>query len=239
MGNRLFVRARKRANEKRMRALSKRIQELRPRWNVEDRERVALEKPVFWGYRRRLVLKKVATKRKDAGRLLELLVFVQKEEDSKRKDFKHWNRIKRRWEVSNHTPRHFWSYEFSKIPSHLRRYFEFQQMDLRRGRYRVQDPSVFDSRLSKLYLTHRFLPNVERERELSYTTAKFEQLGGWNAFQKVKSRKARWKTWGHTDPKRRHFDAAYCQELQLALCMHSAGELNIERGKEVIEIAET
>lgn len=236
MGNRLCVRARKAAAEKTVRAMVLRKWELTRFRRSEELERVPLEKPVFWGYRRRLILRKDIAARKDADRLLELLVVVQKEEDCRRKDFKRWDKQTHRWETWEHRPRKLWRCEYERLPSYLKPYFESYLNDRHQLRYRIALPWMFESRRSKLYLTHRFLPNVEREREVSYLSARIEQGQLMGIYAKVSSRRSYWSNC-YNDDKRKLQAKIHRQEIAAGYECHAAGKLLQERGKEVNEDA--
>jgi hypothetical protein len=239
MGNRILVRARKKAAEKAVRAMMLRRQELRRYRRDDDRERIAFEKPVFWGYQRRLILRQDVARRKDAKRLLELLKIVQKEELSRRKDFKCWNPKARRWEVWNHTPRELDPREFQRLPPDLQCYFESFCHERFGSQYRVRFQWWFETRRCKWYLTHRFLPNVERERELSFLKAKIDQEQLFGLYAKVKSRKARWKTWSRGLSKQKARDQIHRIEVASATELQAMGLLALERGKEVMHDAQT
>jgi hypothetical protein len=233
MGNRLIRRARKEAAEKTVRTLMRRRFELRRYRRTDDRERVALEKPVFWVYRRHLILRKDIASRKDAKRLLGLLAIVQKEEDCRRKDFKRWDKLTHRWESWNHTPCKLSPAEYRKLPDDLQCFFESYQHDRWGRMYRVVHPWWFASRRRKLYLTHRFLPNIEREREQSYLEARVEQGQLMGIYTKVKSRRSSWgNDWNAR--KRKLGDLGDAKQVLHAMEIHAAGQLHLERGKEVI-----
>jgi hypothetical protein len=239
MGNRLIRRDRKDVAEKNVRALFERRQQLaRAKWKG-DRERFELEKPVFWGWRRRFVLSESAATRQDAPILANLLQVLQKEEDSRRRDFKYWDWRARRWGQWNHTPRRLSVLSFARLPLELKPYFEGCFGSKHGHEYHVRFPWMFETRVSKLYLTHCFLPNMEREREESFMNAKIEQGQLYGAYQKIKSRKARWKGYVPVLPKDKLMAVRHREEIAEALEIHAVGQLQAERGKEVIQNAKT
>ena len=238
MGNRLCVRANKKAAEKRIIRIRKRLHELWKLDRHENEERVPLEEPKFWGYRRELVLRKDIASRSDARRFHELLGYVQRVDDCRRKDFKTWNPRLRRWEEWRHKPSKLTSRRFERLPKHLKTYFHVGWEYYQRV-YRFSEPWVFESRRHKLWITHRFIPNVELKQEVAYLKALTDQGCLQEHGLKIKSpRRNGWKRYGrHSKPKLR--DRVHREEMLLALELHAAGLLQNERGKEVKKNAET
>ncbi|HEX2900587.1 MAG TPA: hypothetical protein VHS96_12775 [Bacteroidia bacterium] len=237
MGNRLVVRAHKTAAEKRMIRIRKRMHVL---WDLdrhENEERVPLEEPKFWGYRRHLILRKDVASRGDARTYFELLQHVQKVEDSRRKDFKAWNPKLRRWEEWRHTPSKLNSRRYERLPRHLKSHF-YGGWDYYQRVYRIIEPWVFESRRHKLWITHRFIPNVELKQELAYLNALETQECLQAHGLKVKCpRRNGWKKYDrHSKPKLR--DRVHRLEMLEALEIHASGRLDAERGKEGMHDAE-
>jgi hypothetical protein len=236
MGNRLIRRDRKTVAEERVRAMVARRKVL---WDLgrEGRLRVPLDEPLFWGYRRSLVLRADVMRRKDAARLLALLPMVQKEEDCRRKDFKRWDKQTRRWMVWNHTPRKLSPWEYAKLPEDQKCYFERIWSYWKGTRYMISEPWMFVSKRSKLYITHRFVPNTEVEQELKYLNDRFEQSEWDGIATKVKTRRNRWKKRQQTPRKRRILDSIHRKEIGEAGEWLAQGKLAWARGKEVNEDA--
>lgn len=237
MGNRLIRRDRKTVAEERVRAMMVRRKVLR-RLGREGRLRVPLEEPVFWGYRRELVVRPDVLNRKDAHRILALLPIVQKEEDCKRKDFKRWDWQARSWVEWNHTPRKLFPREYALLPADLKCYFEVHWSYWRGKRYMISHPWMFTSKRSKLYITHRFVPDTEVLQEMSYIDGRVEQNQWQGIANKVKSRRNRWKKRRQLPRKRRILDQIHRWEVNDSLHWHAQGLLGCERGKEVMEDAE-
>jgi hypothetical protein len=232
MGNRLICRARKEAAEKAMRAMVKRIDALYT-MGREGRLRVPLEKPVFWGYRRELILRPDVARRQDAEGLLVLLRTVQKLEDSKRKDFKVFDKQRRRWADWHHTPRKLAPRVYDALRPDLKCHFHWTWTPWKGSRYEITHNWMYASRRSKLYLTHRFIPNVEVEQELSYLKARMEQDMLWEKYRHVKSRKTT-REWPWDTSRRKLRSQMLAQEIREGLEVHACGQLCLERGKEVI-----
>lgn len=236
MGNRLMWRARKKHAAKRLRRMVQRIDDLR-RSKGRNKLRVPLDAPVLWGYRRCLVLRPDAARRSDSDRLLALLAVVQKVEDCKRKDFKRWDYRIRRWEQWRHTPRKLSPREYEKLPAELKCYFSWIWSYWKGKRYVITHDWMFATRRSKLYLTHRFIPDVEIEQELSYLRERIDQGRLWGKYRKIKCRKTH--SWRGDSRRRKLRDHAHRQEIRLGKQLFDAGELALERGKEVNADAKT
>ena len=236
MGDRLFVRANKTAAEKRMIQIRRRSNQLWILDRHENEERVPLEVPKFWGYRRHLVVRKDIASRSDARRFLELLQHVQKVEDARRKDFKNWNPKLRRWEEWRHTPAKLNSRRYERLPNHLKGYF-YQGWDRYQRVYCVIEPWVFESRRSKLWITHRFIPNVELKQEIAYLDALETQGCLREHGLKIKSpRRNGWKSI-RRDTKSKLRDREHRKEVNEAWEAFAQGRLDYARGKEVMDDA--
>lgn len=236
MGNRLIRRDRKTVAEERVRAMVVRREVL---WRLgrENKLRVPLDEPVFWGYRRELMLRPDILRRRDAPRLLALLPIVQKEEDCKRKDFKHWDKQTRRWEEWRHTPRKLYPGEYRQLPEELQCYFERTWSYWKGTRYMISHPWMFVSKRAKLYITHRFVPDTEVEQELHYLADRMLQ-NDWDGIAiKVKSPRNRWKKRRRVPRKRRILERIHQKEIAEAQEWHAQGKLDWARGKEVSEDA--
>ncbi len=235
MANRLIRRARKEAAEKTMRAMVKRIDDLYT-MGREGRLRVPLEKPVFWGYRRELILRADVARRQDAEGLLLLLRAVQKVEDSKRKDFKVFDKQRRRWLDWYHRPRKLGPRAYEALRPDLKPHFHRTWSHQKGTRYEITHNWMFASRRSKLYLTHRFIPNVEVEQELSYLKGRMEQGMIWEKYQHVKCRKTT-REWLMDTDRRKLRARMMDREIREGLESHAARQLDRERGREVIHDA--
>jgi hypothetical protein len=232
MGNRLFRRLLKTEAEKSVRRLEHRLDDLYT-MGREGRLRVPLEKPIFWGYRREFVLREDIARRQDAERLLVLLSKIQKVEDSKRKDFKVWDRPTKRWRDWHHKPRKLSPREFQSLPPDLKCHFNSTWSYWKGLRYEITHTWMFVTRRSKLYLTHRFIPNVEVEQEISYLSERYDQGRLWQTYSRVKSRKTS-RRWSLNAKRYLLRDRQAWLERDEALEIHAGGRMDLERGKEVM-----
>lgn len=238
MGNRIVRRIHKDAMEKLWIRQRRRMDVLYRLNRWDEGVLVPMEEPKFWGYRRELILRKDIANRRDADRLLELLKIVQNVQDCRRKDFKQWNPKLKRWEEWPHRPSKISIRRWEKLPESLRCFFH-RSWDKYQFVYRITDPWMFETRRHKLWITHRRLPNVEVEQELDYLDARWVQACVYDRFySKVKSRKTTRK-WCWNLEKERLRDRAHRQEIEEGLRLHWNGLLADERGKEVIQDAET
>lgn len=236
MGNRLVRRDRKTVAEERVRAMIARRKVL---WHLEEegKLRVPLEEPFFWGYRREFILRADVARRRDADRLLQVLSLVQKPEDCKRKDFLVYDRQTRRWYQWHHTPKTLSIRQFQWLPEDLKCYFNLAWCFELRWRFEVTHPWMFQTRLSKLYITHRFVPDAEAEQASDYLEAKILQGQLWGIATKVKSGRNRWKKRRRPIQKWQAYARIHRQETDQALECHAQGKLGWARGKEVMQDA--
>jgi hypothetical protein len=238
MGNRIIRRAYKVAAENQIIRIMRKRCEL---FRLDTRSQevlVPLDKPVFWGYRRFLVLREDVAKRKDSGRFQALLALVQHVQDSKRKDFKTRLGRSKAWQENYHRPRRISARVFKNLPATLKCYF-IGAWNEKQMVYRVDDPWMFETRVHKLWITHRWVPNMELKQEVAYWDDIWEQRQLSGAYRKIKSRKARWKTWRLELAEHKRTRLLHEAETADALELHAAKRLDEERGKEVILNAET
>jgi hypothetical protein len=237
MGNRIIRRAHKDAAEKRIIRILRKRYELHRLDTRSQEVLVPMDKPVFWGYRRFLVLREDVAKRKDSGRFQALLALVQHVQDSKRKDFKTRLGRSKAWQENYHRPRRISARVFKNLPVSLKCYF-IGAWNEKQMVYRVDDPWMFETRVHKLWITHRRIPNVEFKQEEAYWDDIWEQGQLSGTYRKIKSRKARWKTWILELPEHKRTRLLHEAEKKAALELHASGLLQIERGKEVSPNAE-
>jgi hypothetical protein len=236
MGNRLMRRDRKTVAAEWVRAMLRRLDQLQTLGQA-GRLRVALDAPIFWGYRRELVLRADVMRRNDAARLREVLQLVQKREDCKRKDFMRYDKQTRRWEKWNHTPRRLSIREYGKLSPDLKCYFHPTWSYQRGWRYEVAYDWMFTSRRYKLYLTHRFIPDAEVLQEEDYLVARLHQPARVGILVRETAGRNRWKHRRGMIDKYVHAAKGHRLEIADGLECHAGGLLDWARGKEVSEDA--
>jgi hypothetical protein len=236
MGNRLIRRDRKTVAEERVRAMMARRDVL---WRLgrDGRLRVPLAEPFLWGYRRELVLRLDVARRRDADTFLQLLELVQKVDDCKRKDFMVYDKQACCWYKWQHKPKKLSLRQYNNLPSHLQRFFHLTWNHEERWRYQLTDTWMFVSKRSKLYITHRFVPDTEVEQELHYLSDRILQNQLEGIANKVKSGRNRWKK--RRRPIKKWVESAriHRKEIGEAQEWHAQGKLDWARGKEVNEDA--
>jgi hypothetical protein len=233
MGNRLHVRDRKTVAEQRVRAMIAQREKL---WRLDEEGelRVPLEQPFLWGYRREFVLRADVARRRDADRLLQVLALVQKTEDCKRKDFMVYDPRRRCWHAWRHTLWVLSIGQFQRLPEDLKGFFNpAWHFDLG-WRYEVTHPWMFVSRRHKLYITHRLIPDAEVEQASDYLEARWLQNQLEGIARKCRSGSNNWKRRRRPLAREVQLRRIQQQELRAALEMHAAGQLDRERGREVI-----
>jgi hypothetical protein len=223
MGNREHHRANKHAREKIVQTAIKREWLLsRQSWREPIYEE--LSKPVFWGYKREFVLRDDVALRNDASKWRSLLVLLQNEQFSKRKDFKVRRRPSRKWLTREHRLKTFSTWDFErKIPNKFKVYFRFYNAAGRR-RYYFIHPWMMVSRRIKEYNTHRKLLNPEIEWELSYLKDRIDQNLYRQTYSKMKGRGFSYRGWNRPR-KERLLDQYHQAQMQEALLMHFEGEI--------------
>ena len=135
-----------------------------------DEVREPLPEPVFWGYRKTLVLKDHL---KNDPLNQRLLAICDLNQDCKRKDFKHRDPQTRKWVELSYGPKSLNETEFEKLDDALKKHFHvhFESYVDTKGRehttitYAIVSPEIFRVQRTKLWITSQVVPNGEAQSE--------------------------------------------------------------------------
>ncbi|MEM1000130.1 MAG: hypothetical protein AAGN35_23950 [Bacteroidota bacterium] len=194
MSSRMHRRDVHRARERRVRDTvrthARLIEEIREETVYEK-----LPKPVFGGYRRFFVLRKDIAARREAATWQNILDLIQREDFSRRKDFKYRVWPSRRWIYLVHEPKTFAPHEFAQqVPFRLQEHFHFRYLTGRKKYYFLY-PWMLVSQCKKFYYTHRAIPPWDKIRERDYLQDRILQGLYWQTYENLARGRYGYREW--------------------------------------------